>query len=336
MSGWSKNGMLAASGSLLGLATISVGLRLWARKKKQHAAFLADDALAIVAWLAVARSVFELLCLACIKLSAVFFYRRIFTSTYSVTGKKQWFNVISTVTIVVIILWLITFEFLAGFECGTDIASLWNGNYLKNCTITFPFLYGEAVSDFLLDVWILALPIPSVLQLHTSVRRKLEIGGMFLLGYIGLGASIARMVEYIVVENGGALLYLYGDTDVDDSKAVFYGILEIGISLVAINLPSCWLLLTQVAPDKVIRSIRSVISLGSLRSGRGDGNNTNETSKKAGSAASSRPSDASLRLRSDVEAQNTHTSAERGTSDLNVESLPGGVHVQSAVSISHN
>ena len=41
--------------------------------------------------------------------------------------------------------------------------------------------------------------------------------------------------------------------------------LEAGMSLVAVNLPSLWLLFTTTIPEKVARSLRSVISLHSLR-----------------------------------------------------------------------
>ncbi|KAF2156106.1 hypothetical protein K461DRAFT_275197 [Myriangium duriaei CBS 260.36] len=47
------------------------------------------------------------------------------------------------------------FQFLTGFQCGTHFSALWDGTYLKYCTISFPFLYGLVISDFLLDVWIL-------------------------------------------------------------------------------------------------------------------------------------------------------------------------------------
>ena len=45
----------------------------------------------------------------------------------------------------------------------------------------------------------------------------------------------------------------------------FLSMLEAGMSLVAVNLPSLWLLFTTVIPEKVARSLRSVLSLHSLR-----------------------------------------------------------------------
>lgn len=147
--------------------------------------------------------------LACIKLSALCFYRRIFC----VGGKNDWFNIASIITIMIVVIWLVVFQFLTGFQCGTHFSALWNGTYTEYCTISFPFLYGLAVSDFLLDIWILALPIPRIIQLHATMRKKLAIIGVFLLAFVGLAASITRMVNYIAIEDGGSLYFIYHDEE---------------------------------------------------------------------------------------------------------------------------
>ena len=48
---------------------------------------------------------------------------------------------------------------------------------------------------------------------------------------------------------------------------MFYWILEMGISIVAVSLPSIWMVFASIAPDAILRSIRSVVSLASMRSG---------------------------------------------------------------------
>lgn len=117
------------------------------------------------------------------------------------------------ITVVVVVLWLFVFSILAGLQCGTHFSALWDGTYTQYCTISFPFLYGLAVSDFLLDVWILVLPIPRVAQLNASLSKKLAIIGVFLLACVGVGFSIARMATYIDIENGGALYFAYHDEE---------------------------------------------------------------------------------------------------------------------------
>lgn len=139
------------------------------------------------------------LALAFTKLSAVFFYRRVLcTGPYA-----QWFHIATIVTIIIVACWLVTFEILAGLECGTHFSALWDGTYAEYCSYSFPYLYGLAVSDFLLDVWILILPIPvvsriwniinhvspatdgsQIISLHLAPWKKLSIIGVFLLAFV--------------------------------------------------------------------------------------------------------------------------------------------------------
>lgn len=147
--------------------------------------------------------------LACSKLSALFFYRRIFC----VGGKEQWFHKCIVGTIVIVVLWLVVFQFLTGFQCGTHFSAGWDGNYEKYCTLSFPYLYGFAISDFLLDIWILSLPVPRILQLNATLTKKLAVLGVFFLTFVGVFASGARMVQYIESERGGPSYFIHHDEE---------------------------------------------------------------------------------------------------------------------------
>lgn len=116
-------------------------------------------------------------------------------------------------TMVVVIVWLFVFQFLTGFQCGTHFSALWDGNYEKYCTLSFPFLYGLAVSDFLLDIWILSLPVPRVLRLNAALSKKLAVLGVFSLTFICVFASGARMVQYIQAERGGPDYFIHHDEE---------------------------------------------------------------------------------------------------------------------------
>lgn len=111
--------------------------------------------------------------------------------------------------------------------------------------------------------------------------------------------------------------------------------LEIGISLIAVNLPSLWMLFTSVTPEKVIRSIRSVISLGSLRSRGSSRGDVDNAVGKASTAGSTRPSESSGRLRNDVEAQKAEVYATPDEIQPHREELGNDVHIRSTVSIHH-
>ena len=118
--------------------------------------------------LQIALDILSVCTLAGVKLSALFFYRRIFC----VSVRKATFAIVTMTTAVIILLWLVTFCFLTGFQYHSHISALWDGTRLKYCTISFPFLEGLVISDFLLDVWILALPFP-----EASILPKLLTSG---------------------------------------------------------------------------------------------------------------------------------------------------------------
>ena len=60
-------------------------------------------------------------------------------------------------------------------------------------------------------------------------------------------------------------IHAYGYSVVN-TKAIYLSVLETGLCLVAVNLPSLWFLFSKIKPESVLRSVRSMISLGSNRS----------------------------------------------------------------------
>lgn len=100
------------------------------------------------------------LSLGFIKATALLFYRRIFC----VGRKRDLFDVSTMVLFVVVMLWTAVFFILDVFVCGTHVDAAWTGvkSYLKYCHIATAFEEGVAISDFLLDLIILLVPIPKV------------------------------------------------------------------------------------------------------------------------------------------------------------------------------
>lgn len=108
-----------------------------------------------------AFSLLVICCLGLTKLSALFFYKRIFC----VGGRKAILNIIVTASLVIVALWLVTFLFILGFQCGTHFSSQWKGNSIKYCWRVYPLLLASTISDTILEVWVLALPIYPVCRL---------------------------------------------------------------------------------------------------------------------------------------------------------------------------
>ncbi|KAF2151900.1 hypothetical protein K461DRAFT_279413 [Myriangium duriaei CBS 260.36] len=331
MSSTSKDGFIAVSSTLLGLSTIAVGLRVIARKK-QNLAIKPDDIFAVVALLAylgaiacefqlvhmrklgysyaelskdksdtattvelaLAWDVLAVCASAFIKLSALFFYRRLFT----VKGMRTTFDLVSMGTAALVSVWLVVYIIMPFMQCGTHFAALYSGSS-SVCFVQEPYYLSLCISNFILDLWILLLPIPSVLRLHTTTTKKISLIGVFLLAFVGLGASIARMVTYIQILTQFKKHPAQHDMGLAQTKAAYLTHLEAGISLVAVNLPSLWLLFSKVVPETALRSIRSVLSLSSLRSGKSDRDSATHvepptiTKKSSVVQHAHRPSDAS-------------------------------------------
>ena len=95
-----------------------------------------------------------------IKLSVVAFYRRVFC-TLAKRGKLER---ITKFCAVVAFLWTVTFFFIDIFACGRHIFFSWGPlqEQLEHCPDGYTTEYSFAVSDFILDVNILALPLPAV------------------------------------------------------------------------------------------------------------------------------------------------------------------------------
>lgn len=93
-----------------------------------------------------------------VKTSIVFFFRRLF-----LTHKKATFDIITKVTIVVILLWTLTFLLEIIFACGSHLPANWGSPAAQElyCSkIGFTSIEGLAGSDLALDVILLVLPMP--------------------------------------------------------------------------------------------------------------------------------------------------------------------------------
>jgi hypothetical protein len=88
-----------------------------------------------------------------VKLSVLFFYRRVFISSL--------FKAINTALMVVVSIWSVGFFFAYMFRCGTNFWALWAPlkDLLKYCYKSTPLFYAMCVSDVITDVLILSLPL---------------------------------------------------------------------------------------------------------------------------------------------------------------------------------
>ena len=99
-----------------------------------------------------------------IKLSILFFYRRIFC-----TNKKTVPDIVILGMIYITIGWTISYFFAHVFACRGNFSAFWSStiDLITKCVKIFIVLYSFTISDFIMDVIILLIPLPLVSTLNS-------------------------------------------------------------------------------------------------------------------------------------------------------------------------
>ncbi|TEY52003.1 hypothetical protein BOTCAL_0261g00030 [Botryotinia calthae] len=179
-----------------------------------------------------------------LKLSILFFYRRIFY-----TGTRTVFDIINLAFIVFVIIWMLAMGIGAIFLCKTDPRSAWGPVVViaSKCSAQLPFLEGYAISDFIMDVFIWTLPIP-------KVKEALMVT---------LAASAARMAIYIVyIVNA----FSQSDGETLVTYLLFWTMIECGLGVIVVCLPTLRSLYGKVSPGSILSGIKSALAIRSLES----------------------------------------------------------------------
>ncbi|KAI0391533.1 hypothetical protein F5Y17DRAFT_440069 [Xylariaceae sp. FL0594] len=135
------------------------------------------------------------LALGTTKASLLFLYKRIFS-----ISKRTHYLLISTIAIVG--LWTVLFFFLELFQCSTKFWALWTStqSIQTECMQTSKKSIGLCVTDFAIDMVVIAIPIYLVWPLRLSAQKKAAVLAIFFLGVITVVASLVRMIVAIRVE----------------------------------------------------------------------------------------------------------------------------------------
>lgn len=113
--------------------------------------------------------------LSLIKLSVVFFYLRVFKNV-RVYKYAIWFGGFLAIT------WFLVTSFSSAFGC-TPVRAAWHPEITHTCIAIEKDLLATAISDVIIDLYILLLPMPILWHLRLSTRRKMSLTGIFLCGY---------------------------------------------------------------------------------------------------------------------------------------------------------
>lgn len=128
-----------------------------------------------------------------IKISILLLWKRMLSPIRS-------FQLLCWVMIVIVAAWSISFFFATLFQCGTN----WDWNwapiafFLTQCTDTLNMLTVFCGTDVLTDFVIMLMPVPIIWRLKMSVKRKIGVTSVFMVGIFTIGAGIARTYIYLV------------------------------------------------------------------------------------------------------------------------------------------
>ncbi|OJZ88735.1 hypothetical protein ASPFODRAFT_159216 [Aspergillus luchuensis CBS 106.47] len=211
--------MLATVTAILNVAIAGLGVKFGTGK---HDGILPEtDALPAAKIRYVTHIIYTLIT-GLIKTSICLLYLRLFPNLRNITLGTIAFIVAMSIAIIVATI----------FQCSPVDAVYDPQKYDHyTCFASIPFWYTTAALSLVTDLWILALPIRTILGLQIGPMKRTVVIGLLSLGTFASIASIVRMV-YIVK--------LYESTDSSWSTfgvSVSSGI-EVAIAIVAASLPS--------------------------------------------------------------------------------------------------
>lgn len=137
-----------------------------------------DDAEILTEKIFWAFDLVQCLAFGAVKLSVLYFYRRIFIG--------RTFNVVSFTMITIVVVWSLGFFFAILFRCGTQFWALWAPlvYLLQNCYNSTPMFLAFTISDVITDVLILLIPVYWIMQLNMSLAKRFGVCSVFLLGLV--------------------------------------------------------------------------------------------------------------------------------------------------------
>ncbi|KAF2203656.1 hypothetical protein GQ43DRAFT_411195 [Delitschia confertaspora ATCC 74209] len=250
------HGNVALHSVLLTVATLSIGVRFYTRTFITRSKLGIDDFCCLIAylcavafsslmivafkwgigrhmwdepmmWLPVALKYFTfaqycyLVCSGVVKLSFLFFYRRVFSAQ---TKSKYYID------------FGIAFVFCANtallfatiFSC-TPIARAWNPILRGHCIHPriLPWLSG--VLNSVTDIYVLVLPASLLWGLHLELERKIKLLAVFGLGIFACTASLVRL-------GMTSVLYKSLDSTWNISTIAIWAVLEIDVAIICASL----------------------------------------------------------------------------------------------------
>ncbi|KAF1937794.1 hypothetical protein EJ02DRAFT_514971 [Clathrospora elynae] len=192
-----------------------------------------------------------------IKLAILFQYLRLFaeaalstsTAQYRLARRLTWFLIVLST------LWGLAFVLLALFPCN-PIPKYWHpylpgkciGWGTKEPEELFAMFLGHALSNSLLDILILALPVPFLSMLRIAGKSRVGLITLFTLGFVVAAVAMGRMIALSVNRAGTVPIV---DMSYHTPPVFVFGVLEVNIAIIAASIPIFWPIIATLAANKI-------------------------------------------------------------------------------------
>ncbi|KAF3762737.1 hypothetical protein M406DRAFT_18111, partial [Cryphonectria parasitica EP155] len=114
---------------------------------------------------------------------------------YRIFGISRRFTIAIYVVGVLVVSYFIVCVVLSIAGCQ-PVSYFWNKAQAGRCFNEVNFFRANGITNMLLDITVLILPLPMVWRLDLELRQKLAVTGMFLLGSFVCVTSILRILAF--------------------------------------------------------------------------------------------------------------------------------------------
>ncbi|KAI1186875.1 hypothetical protein F5B17DRAFT_401807 [Nemania serpens] len=192
---------------------------------------------------------FHILSLNLGKLSALFFYMKLFNSK-SVARVTQWCILAVSLGTLGLILW----QF---FFCH-PLSKMWEWRGLETCGDRQPLYVAVCVWSIFTDLLVLVVPLPIIWKLKMERTQKIRLSYLFTAGLSVTATSVVRLAYIVTID-------YHNDFSFHSVPSTFLAVLEPPETILCVSLPMIYSFLARVWASRSGRSV-STPRLGPPRS----------------------------------------------------------------------
>ncbi|TGJ82435.1 hypothetical protein E0Z10_g6318 [Xylaria hypoxylon] len=188
----------ALGAALLLLAQVTTGLvAIHIAGFGKHLSTLSPEQFKLFFKLLYAGTFFFFTAVSFTKFSVLFFLSRVFPPHVN----TRWYNYSIWACYALNTAWIVGITFAAVFLCD-PVQKNWDPTLKGSCGTDYNLYLGNAIPDAIIDLAILLLPLPKLWVLHISMKKKLALAVIFILGYGVVAVSIGRFIQIAQIGDG--------------------------------------------------------------------------------------------------------------------------------------